>query len=63
MDRSREKLVRSKRFLLSKSMAIEAGIFDESFMDILVNGVKLTGRGPTSCMFEESTSPPLTKFS
>ena len=43
MDPLRERLVRDKKFLLFKHMCKDAGIEDDFLVDLLVNGVKLTG--------------------
>ena len=58
MDPFRERLVRDKKFLLFKHMCKDAGIEDDFLVDLLVNGVKLTGVGALTSQFELDRKEP-----
>ena len=58
MDPLRERLVRDKKFLLFKHMCKDAGIEDDFLVDLLVNGVKLTGVGALTSQFELDRKEP-----
>ena len=58
MDKDREALVCNKRFLLFHHMCIDAGIEDEGLLDLMVNGVKLTGMGESTGLFPEEVISP-----
>ena len=58
MDPFRERLVRDKKLLLFKHMCKDAGIEDDFLVDLLVNGVKLTGVGALTSQFELDRKEP-----
>ena len=58
MDPCREKLVRKKKFLLFQAMCKDAGVDDDGLLDILVNGVKLTGLASETGQFPPDVAEP-----
>ena len=58
LDLDRERIVADKQVLLFQRMCKDAGIEDESVHDILLNGLKLTGVGDSTDLFEPDLKEP-----
>lgn len=53
-----EKILQSKKFLLLQRMADDAGVGDSGLAELMHNGVKLTGMGGASQLFESEEGQP-----
>ena len=58
LDPEREAIIHDKKLLLFARMCADAGVEDAGLVDLLLNGVKLTGRGGTTAHFEEDVKEP-----